>query len=385
MRPGVRISCTDMPVSERTLQAPAAPCLLAHVGEVAQWTVVLLGWLWLGEQGAQLGGPWASGVLAVALWWAARLLSRGSALVQQATPLIMGACGFLTACSVWLPDLLALHGAAHEGLMVLALAWGLWSGLIETRSRVSTFQLGCVAWHPVLAAGVVGGIWCLPSGAFTLCAVSGLLALCAAVFYARDRATPAHSAACRGPQGPLHHLLAPSAMGLMMGTLWLGNAWCAGLRWTTHDMLWSHLALMAVMPSGVALLLRWGGRERVPALPLACVGLGLLAMGAWMPWGDSAEQGLLAMLLPSLAWALHCGRQRTQNGLTALTSPSMVRAMAVVLGPALLVWVGVASALQGPWAMRAALGGLGLLAALQLGVWTWRAQAPSLRWSTRSH
>jgi hypothetical protein len=28
---------------------------LVHAGEVAQWSVVLLGWLWLGEQGMRLG------------------------------------------------------------------------------------------------------------------------------------------------------------------------------------------------------------------------------------------------------------------------------------------------------------------------------------------
>ena len=372
-------------MSEPTPAVPASPRSLAHAGEAAQWTVVLLAWLWLGEQGALRGGPWASGVLAVALWWAARLLSRGSAWAQQAPARVMGVCGLMTACSLWLADLLALYGVAHGALLGVALCWGLWTGAIETRSRVSTFQLGPVAWHPVLAAALVGGVWCLPSGVLRLWAVTGLLLACAAALYARDRALAEPSAACRGPQAALHHLLPSCAMGLMMGSLWLGNAWCAALPWTPQDRVWSHLALMAVLPAGVAYLLRVEGRARWPALPLICVSLGCLALGAALPWGDSAAQGLLGMLLPSLAWAVHCCRQRLPENLTARTSPRRVRATALLLGPGLLVWVGVASALQGPWAMRSALGALGLLAALQLALWVWRANAPRLRWSASSH
>ena len=40
---------------------------LSHAGEVAQWVLMLLGWLWLGEQGMRLGWSLASGVLAVSL------------------------------------------------------------------------------------------------------------------------------------------------------------------------------------------------------------------------------------------------------------------------------------------------------------------------------
>ena len=57
-----------MPMSETKRVTPSAPRGLAHAGEVAQWTVLLLGWLWLGEQGMRLGWSMASGVLAVAVW-----------------------------------------------------------------------------------------------------------------------------------------------------------------------------------------------------------------------------------------------------------------------------------------------------------------------------
>jgi hypothetical protein len=47
---------------------------LAHAGEVAQWTLLMLGWLWLGEQGSRLGWSLASGVMAVALLAASGLI-----------------------------------------------------------------------------------------------------------------------------------------------------------------------------------------------------------------------------------------------------------------------------------------------------------------------
>jgi len=59
---------------------------LAHAGELAQWTLLLLGWLWLGEQGSRLGWSLASGVTPVALWWTARLMCRGKAWVFRCPP-----------------------------------------------------------------------------------------------------------------------------------------------------------------------------------------------------------------------------------------------------------------------------------------------------------
>jgi hypothetical protein len=48
--------------------------------------------------------------------------------------------------------------------------------------------------------------------------------------------------------------------------------------------------------------------------------------------------------------------------------------LALVLGPLLLVAVGVASPVQGPWAMQSALALLGVLAAGQLVFLWWRKQ-----------
>jgi hypothetical protein len=382
--------------------APHSP--LAHAGEVAQWVLLLLGWIWLGEQGMRLGWSLASGVLAVALWWAARLLCRGSDWALHARPWAMAVCGGLSALGVWLPELLRSWDApalnlSHIGLLVLALLWGAWSGMVETRSRVSTFDLGPVAWHPVLAAGLVGGLWWgTQQTGFAPWGVSGLLAFCAIVLFARDRAQLDAPIACRGHRAHGFSLLAPSAMGLMMGSLWLGPVWCAGLGWAPQEMVLWHLALMAVLPALVA----WWGRLKVSpsslsglSLPLSAVlpraleGFGwgsastsaLLALGALMLWGQSAWSGLLAMLLPSLAWAIHCSRPR--RALDRATPPSLWwrRCLALFLGPGLLVWVGAASAVQGPLAMQTAMALIGLMALVHAFLGWTRQPVPMATWS----
>ena len=131
-------------MSEARQAGTALHRALAHAGEVAQWVLLLLGWLWLGEQGVRLGWSLASGVLAVSLWWAARLLCRGSDWALNARPWVMAVCGGLSALGVWLPDALRWVDApdghlAHAGLLAVALLWGAWSGMVETRSRVSPY------------------------------------------------------------------------------------------------------------------------------------------------------------------------------------------------------------------------------------------------------
>lgn len=375
-------------MSEARTHPTASPTVLTHAGEVAHWTVMLLGWLWLGEQGMRLGWSLASGVLAVALWWAVRLLCRGSPWALQSRAATMAWCGGLSAAGVWLPELMALLPAAavnasavnmaHAGLLIVALLWGAWSGLIETRSRFSTFQSGPLAWHPVLAAVLVGLAW-LAAGemSWTPWRVSVLVALCATVLHARDRATLLGLPGCHGPRPGLSSLLAPSAMGLMMGSLWLGNGWCAGWGWSTEDMVLGHLAMMAVLPALVAPSWRWISAHRSSGLSQV-----LLALGALMLLGQSAVHGLLAMLLPSLAWAVHCSRPRTAMGAASAAPPWLVRSTALALGPGLLVWVGVASPMLGPTAMQTALALLGTWAAVQALAGSARLPVAHPSWST---
>lgn len=389
---------------------------LAHASEVAQWVLLLLGWLWLGEQGMRLGWSVASGVLAVSLWWAARLLCRGSHWALRASPTMMAVCGGLSALGVWLPEALAAWNLAHLGLLAVALMWGAWSGLVETRSRVSTFDLAPVAWHPVLAAAAVSWMGWAPVDAISAAvSTSVFLAVCAAVLHARDLATADTLRVCRGQRAGLSHVLAPSAMGLMMGSLWLGNVWCAGLGWTTQEMVLGHLAMMAVLPTLVALAGRmlssaamassaasgmvWamiftphsgplpqrvgqahGGVARPRFRPL--LSLALLALGALMLLGQSTAYNLLAMLLPSLAWAVHCSRPRMALVFSGGASAWLMRCMALVLGPGLLLWVGMASPAHGPLAMQTALALLGALAAVQALVLRAHTPVAYTAWST---
>ncbi len=378
-------------MSDKTRQSNTATNTWAHAGEVAQWTLQLLGWLWLGEQGMRQGWAMASGVLAVALWWAVRILLRGSAWALRAKPRAVAWLGLLSACVVGLPELLVPFGAAHVGLLAVALLWGAWSALVETRSQVSTFELGPVAWHPVLAGGLVVWAWRMPEAEFSTLSVAFLLGACALVLHMAQPSEVVRD--CRGPRIRWVSALAPSAMGLMMGTLWLGNAWCVGLGWRTDQRVLAHLALMAGLPALVALFLSWvaqaaqvkPGADHFPRLAEGeqrlHVSLMLLAMGALMLLGQSAWQGVLAMLLPSLAWALHCGRPRLGMVFSKTLSPVWSRCTALVLGPCLLVCVGMVSMVQGPAALQAAMAVLGGLAGAQaLALW-WRQAVPQPGWS----
>lgn len=376
MRRVALTNCTGMPMSDTPVTTPQAHTALTHAGEVAHWFVLLLGWLWLGEQGMHLGWSWASGVLAVAVWWAVRLLCRGSAWAFGCQPYVVGFWGGFTVLGVCVLQSAMAQPFAHGLLLGVAVAWGLWSALIETRSRVSTFHLGPVAWHPVLAASLVGLSWQWPAGElFKHPGVIFLLALCAGLVYAHDHRAATCPIACRGPRASFQTLLAPSTMGLMMGSLWLGNAWCASLGWSTQNMVGAHLALMAGLPTLTALVMRRTAPSHAATVLHLRVSLSLLILGALMQLGDSTAHGVLAMLLPSLAWALHCCRQRAPNILEQPFAPWASRSWALLLGPALLLWVGMASPVHGPWAMRAALALLAVLAAGQLVVLWWRKQA----------
>ena len=310
-------------------------------------------------------------MLAVALWWAVRLLCRGSALALRCGPWAVGLLGLLTVCGVYGLQSTMTQPWAHGVLLGLAAVWGLWSALIETRSQVSTFEIAPVAWHPVLAAALVACCWLWPDGEpFAETGFRVLLAVCAGVLYAHDRCSPSLAPACRGPRTGLQTLLAPSAMGLMMGTLWLGNAWCAGLGWRIEQMVGAHLALMAVLPTLAALVMRGALPSPASAMSQVNASLSLLALGALMLLGNSPVHGVLVMLLSSLAWAVHCCRQRSSVALAQSLAPWMTRSLSLVLGPLLLVAVGAASPQQGPWAMQSALALLGVLAAGQL-VFLW--------------
>lgn len=368
MQQAALMNCIVMRMSEALSVKLSPNDWLAHAGEVAQWTLLLLGWLWLGEQGSQLGWSLASGVMAVALWWTARLMCRGQAWAFRCPPLLIGLGGLITALGVALTSQLP-DQAARLILLMVALLWGLWSAMVETRSQVSTFELGSLAWHPLLAAALVVLVLHLPESAqIKPWAVSVLLTLCAMVLWMRDQRTFRRVAVCRGPQAQIESLLAPSAMGLMMGSLWLDNTWCAGLGWRTDVMVAFHLALMAGLPVMVAGLLRGWVASRVSPHAQAQGVLVLLLGGALLLLGSSVWQTVLAIVLPALAWALHCCRPRRFQATASLMSPWIGRSLALLLGPLLLLWVGAASSADGPWPLRAAMLLFGILAAGKLAL-----------------
>lgn len=383
----VRINCTGTRMSERVHPVGSSAQGLAHMGgqvwlhagEVAQWTLVWLGWLWLGEQGMRLGWSVASGVLPVVVWWVARLLSGGRVWALRASAAGMGLLGLLTAWGVWWPGGLSDPSAAQASLWAVAGLWGLWCGGVETRSQSSMFAWGPVTWHPLAAAVLAYLTWRtqgqLPSAPWGL---SVVLVGCVVVLTLRDRLVAGHHPVIRGVQAGGLQVLPTAAMGLMMGSVWQSQQWCLSLNVSLPGMVAAHLALMAILLVGVTGLWRWlapagdaAMQERAGHMALAC-----LALWPWMTLGDSALHGVLAMLLPSLAWALHVAGQRLPGPRPARWASGGGRGWALLLGPGVLAAVGWLSPWLGPVALQSAFALLGVLSAAQWLHTLGRVRAP---------
>lgn len=358
-------------MSSKTPMYGILSTLQSHSGAVAQWIVIMLGWLWLGEQGSRLGWSNASGVLAVSFWWAARILFRGQEWVfnlSSKTILILGA---LVTSGVWIVPTLNSNDGVHVVLLGLALVWGAWTAIIETRSRSAGYTAGRIAWQPIVASVLVLSCWNFAGfPQFIRPAVTALMGACAGVLYWIDCDQSCRKKNCHGSTNTILTILPASAMGLMMGDLWLGNSWCTGLGWSFSEMGTFHLLLMSVLPSVVALavhkfkpsLLENHGLSYAMLLPLF-FGLGVLFV-------NNATYVLFSMLLPSISWAFHCNRTRTSRFIGTGKKHFESRTVAFFLGPVLLVWVGSMSQILGPFSMQCALALLGFLAGLQLLVLT---------------
>lgn len=332
---------------------------MSHAAEVAHWVLVLLGWLWLGEKGSLVAWPLVNGVLIVAIWWAMRIVCRGSTWALTSKSSVLGFAGAFTAIGVGVLGDVKNLWLAQILVICLAMVWGLWCAMIETRSQTSTFQLGVFAWHPLAAALIVGLFYAAPVI---------LLVGCAAATYLHDRALAKRTAVCRGTRAGFQFMLAPSAMGLMMGGLYVSQSWCVSTGWSSGQMIAGHLALMAGLPSLVAYVIRTSKLSQHPSLGKYCAyaSLSLQVLGATMLWGESAIEASLAMLLPSLAWAVHCVRPRQSGEQTSHLAPWVKTSLGLSLGPILLLLVGATSVMYGPMAMRFALALLGVLAGIQL-------------------
>jgi hypothetical protein len=340
--------------------------LMSHAAEVAQWAVVLIGWLWLAEKGTLLAWPLLNGVLTVAIWWAMRIICRGSEWALKSKPKLLGLLGLLTTFGVAMVG--RGNGLLLNQILVLCLAmvWGLWCAMIETRSQTSSFQMNVFAWHPLLAAFLVG----LCQGAPFI-----LLMVCTLVLYMHDAGLTKRRLICSGARAGFQFLLAPSAMGLMMGSLCFSQAWCASSDWSIAQVNGAHLALMAGLPSVLSYAMHSFEHSLRSSLVKYCtyVILSLQVLGTLMLWNESPIHLILAMLLHSLAWAVHCVRPRQKDGQKSRLAPRLKTILALLMGPMLLLFVGAASVMHGPMAIRCALALLGVLAGVRLVILTWRS------------
>jgi hypothetical protein len=258
-------------------QHPSAQALL-------RWGLLLMGWVWLGQQGQRLGWSVASGVLAVALWWALRVLFAQSGFVKQLPRQALVWLGAVTVGGALGVASLPASPAAHTLLLVLAGVWALWSALLEAGSP------SAIA-HPCGAAAAL-------------------------------------------PQ---------TAMGLMMGSLWLTSSWCATAGLPPATVVGFHVLLMAVLPT-LASLFRLPP-QRPPwaaqALPLALVLGGSLVLQLGNGWAHGAT----GMALLALAWALQAPQHPAFH---------TARRWGALAGPALLLGVGWWSPTLGPQVLQAA-------------------------------
>lgn len=306
---------------------------------------VLAGWLWLGWQGMRLGWPLAGGLGVVALWWGLRLLCSRWASVAGRLRGWSWPLGAATGAGV-----LGVQGAGlgQEGLPVLlatAGTWALWSvALAPPPTQEAPPKPVHNAAPPTLGN--------------------------------RSTAAPNLAAA----------QLPTTAMGLMMGTLWLSSQWCATAGWPAPVWLAMHVALMVLLP----VLLR-GPAQALQAHPFwrEALPLALLALGGACVLASASPTGwMLGMALQVLAWVLgrsaRLSRTAAAHATPATTGVSCAGPLTIALalcGPLLLGLVGTLSTTAGPQALHHAQAGLGALALLALLHLWWRSTRIPLPWS----
>ena len=323
---------------------------------LARWTALLIGWVWLGAQGQRLGWSLASGVLAVALWWGLRLvLAQRMRHEAPALGTLLTLGGFTAAGAGFVAQ--ADGGpASFWMLMALAVLWAAWSVALDA-SAITSKRCQCpwVGWPPVLAALITWTVLSVPADQALTGLPIGLVLLAASLL--------ASATVTAGPTGSRHlppsrlasGTLPQTSMGLMMGSLWLGSAWCASAGWSAQTVVGLHLLLMAALPG----LVRLDAIPRqLPPLVSRALPLTLVLMGALLLYaGQQPAHGLVGMLLLALAWALPVP--------TNPIATPMLR-WAPLGGPLLLLAVGVWSPSLGPQALALAYGGLSALAGLTL-------------------
>ncbi|UFS55601.1 hypothetical protein LN050_07125 [Comamonadaceae bacterium M7527] len=296
--------------------------LCAHT---ARWVLMLLAWVWLGEQGIKEGWLYASGVWPLVLWWGSRLAARHmqrrvdahmQVLVIRssgtAAAIVLAACRFV-------PDSLSFFM-----LLIAAMCWGVCSGASEhAQQRGSTPQHTA---SPLLAALVVGALWWAP-GFLASALVALAVLVCATVIAGNTSRTASVAQPTHQDNG-----LASLAMGLMMGTMWQSSAWCVGLGWSDSSGVIAHLLLMALLP---AVVMHLGKVVKMQAQTLQVLTLGILASGSLLLGLAGPAYGIWGMILHALAWSL-----QYVNAAPALPKASDNQLKTSLAGQAMLLAVG---------------------------------------------
>lgn len=347
---------------------------------LARWVVLLMGWVWLGEQGQRLGWSVASGVLAVALWWALRLLLAQSQPVHRWPRHAPLGLGVLTAAGALCVASQAASPTSHALLLGLAGVWAWWSAALEGAAATARCPRRWTGGAPLLAAGLTGLATAAPGLLTTASLQAAPGTAAAAVLLAAAVLQPSHAAPAPSARAAMHTaaaVLPHNAMGLMMGSLWLSSAWCATAGWSPASVVGLHVLLMALLPAltRLDLLPRQLPRAAAHALPLALVLGGSLVL----LWGNDLAHGITGMGLLALAWALHGERFATTAPHKQAPRHRLVRWGFALCGPALLLAVGWWSPTLGPQALQTAYGLLGacaLVALVSQAARTWLTPPP---------
>ena len=327
-----------------TLAKPKLLMLRTHGAPIARWTLMLLGWFWLGHQGLQLGWLYASGVTPLVLWWACRISAKQYARTHTVASSWLFCCGLGAACMLALTGLSPLDDYDFAALNAASVLWGMLLGLTEARSPPLFNQCAQSMYYPLVAAVCVAGMWFIP-GAWSGIGVALAVLACVGLLGRYDRSCDTQGVSLAHARWS--EQLAPMAMGLMMATVWQSHAWCAGTGWSSENNLLVHLLLMAGLPAIAQWLINRTANLRhvLHVNTWRTWSLALLVCGSILLACD-AVYWFAGMLLQAFAWAFHSVTRSTRSD--AVREHWLYAVSVAGLGPAALLWIGLVIQQQGP-------------------------------------
>jgi hypothetical protein len=339
----VQTNCTVMRMSKG--KASPHPAGLA----LARWTVLFMAWVWLGAQGQRVGWSLASGVVPVALWWGMRLVFTNLHLSHYLPRYIPWVLGVLTALGTL--AIANFPGLSTFALLALACVWAAWTAVLDLPDASSRCQGRWAGWPPLLAAALCALATVAPVPVAVSHSAVVLVLLCAAWL---GRGLPCTRREAASHCGHPAVVIPTAAMGLMMGTLWLGSDWCRSAGVSNAQLVVMHLGVMAALPAltRLDLIARQLTQRQSQRTSLLLVFAGSMVLVS----GSQAAHGLVGMGLMFLAWAMHAGRY---GGVVDKGWP-----WSALIGPILLLLVGFLSPLVGPQALLWAYAALGIMALL---------------------